>query len=96
VLCELRWYFCTFADTESVTSSASDPLIAESLPRLDGGMDVEHTEYIIQTGQFQTHSYSLTSTQGSHASWDVVQFYSEFLRTSKVPQANLVHESRGN
>jgi len=45
------------ADTESVASNASEPLLAEGPPHFDQ-IDIEHTEYIIQTGQYHTHTYT--------------------------------------
>jgi len=38
-------------DADSVTSSTSEPLLAEGPPLFDP-IDVEHTEYVIHTGQY--------------------------------------------
>jgi len=44
-------------DTESIASSMSEPLLSEGPPSFDQ-IDVEHTEYIIRTGQCLTHKHT--------------------------------------
>jgi len=39
-------------------SAASEPMISDSLPRFEP-IDVEHTEYIIRTGQLYHHTFRL-------------------------------------